>query len=95
MKNVEIEEHVFPSGDLPDIVFIYDNNKYAVVEIEIMDPLPGAYQSLKYKVLLCAEKSLPINSESVKSFLVAPIIPDQIKDFCQKYGVETRIKKNE
>jgi len=93
VKKVEIEEHIFPSGDLPDIVFIYDNKKYAVVEIETTDSLPGAYQSLKYKVLLCAEKSLPINSDLVKSFLVAHIIPDTVKDFCQKYGIEIRVKK--
>jgi hypothetical protein len=94
VKKVEIEEHVFPSRDLPDIVFIYDN-KYAVVEIETTDPLLGAYQSLKYKVLLCAERSLSIDSELVKSFLVAYIIPDQVKDFCQKYGIETKVKKDE
>lgn len=56
IKKVEIEEHIFPSGDLPDIVFIYDNNKYAVVEIETTDPLPGAYQSLKYKVY-CVQRN--------------------------------------
>ena len=91
VKKVEVEEHVFPSGDIPDIVFICDD-KDAVVEIETTNPLPGAYQSLKYKALLCAEKSLPIDSESVKSFLVAYQIPNQVKEFCQKYGIQTKEK---
>lgn len=91
VKKVEVEEHIFPSGDIPDIVFICDD-KDAVVEIETTNPLPGAYQSLKYKALLCAEKSLPIDSESVKSFLVAYQIPNQVKEFCQKYGIQTKEK---
>jgi len=90
VKEKEIEKHVFPSGDVPDIVFILENNNYAVVEIETGDLFQGAYQSLKYKVLLCAEKNLPINSKLVRAFLVAYEIPQDVKDFCQKYGIETK-----
>jgi len=94
-KNPEIEEHVFPSQDTPDIVFTHTDGKMTVVEIETSDntELPGAYQALKYRVLLCAEKSLPLDSPSIKAFLVAWSIPKKVEEFCKKYGIETREKK--
>lgn len=93
VRKVEVEEHIFPSGDLPDIVFICENDEYVVVEIETTDPLPGAYQSLKYKILLCAEKSFSLNSPKVKSFLIAHIIPEDVRRFCQRYGISVKVKK--
>lgn len=87
---VEIEQHVFPSGDLPDIVFSFGNGMYAVIEIETVDPMPGAYQALKYKALMCAEKGLPITSNRVRSFLIAWDIPKNVRDFCHNYSIEAK-----
>lgn len=75
------------SGDLPDIVFIRSNDKYAVVEIETTDPFPGAYQALKYKVLLCAQCGLDIKSPDVDAILVAWSLPQETKRFCRNYGI--------
>lgn len=91
---VEIEQHRFLSGDLPDIVFTFGNDMHAVIEIETIDPFPGAFQALKYKALICAEAGLPINSNKVRAFLVAWDIPKEVKKFCRKYGIETVVRKN-
>lgn len=89
----EKEEHVFLSGDLPDIVFICDANEYAIVEIETIYPLPGAYQAIKYRSLLCAELGMPLDSPNVKSFLVAKENSQKVDAFCSKYKIELKIKK--
>lgn len=86
----EKEEHVFPSGDLPDIVFICDDNKYAVVEIETIIPIPGAYQAIKYRSLLCAELGLPLDSKDVKSFLVTKENSQDVEEFCRKYRIKVK-----
>ncbi len=86
-------EYVFKSGDVVDILFEIDDNRYAVVEIETFDPLPGCYQALKYKVLKCAENGIDINSLNVKAILVAWEISQEIKDFCKKYGLSFVEKK--
>ncbi|MHC1761761.1 MAG: hypothetical protein AB9917_20055 [Negativicutes bacterium] len=83
----EIEQHVFPSGDLPDIVFGLNKDMFAVVEIETNYPTPGAFQAIKYKALMCAEKGLPITSNKVQAFLVAWDIPKDVKDFCDRYMI--------
>ena len=92
VKNTEIE-HVFISGDAADVVFELDDGKYAVVEIETIDPLPGCYQTLKYKVLKCAELGQDIKSSNVEAILVAWSIPEEIKRFCTKYGIRFVEKK--
>lgn len=93
VQKIEKEQHVFPSGDLPDIVFHCKNGHYAVVEIETVDPLPGAYQALKYRTLLCAEKGLELNSAKVKTYLVAWTIPNYVKDLCNKYNINIKEKR--
>ena len=85
-------EYVFPSGDVADIMFNISGNRYVVVEIETLDPLPGAYQALKYKVLKCAEAGLDVKSSNVKAILVAWSIPKDIRGFCREYGIRC-IKK--
>jgi len=92
VKNTEIE-YVFISGDAADVVFELDGDKYAVVEIETIDPLPGCYQTLKYKVLKCAELGQDIKSSNVEAILVAWSIPEEIKRFCTKYGIRFVEKK--
>ena len=93
VKKTEVEGHKFPSGDVPDIVFHLKSGKIIPVEIETDNVLPGAYQALKYKVLTCAEKKWPIDSESVESFLVAWKIPQEAKAFCERYGIRYCKKK--
>ena len=87
ITKVEMEQHVFPSGDLPDIVFEFNKDMFAVVEIETKYPIPGAYQAVKYKALMCAEKRFPQTSNKVKSFLIAWDIPKEVEDFCGQYMI--------
>jgi hypothetical protein len=86
VKGTDIE-YVFTSGDVADIVFEIGGNRYAVVEIETLDPLPGCYQALKYRVLKCAELGIDIKSIDVEAILVAWSLPQEAKDFCNKYGI--------
>lgn len=92
VTNIEVDSHVFPPGDTPDIVFTC-NGRIAVVEIETECPMPGAYQALKYKTLVCAERGLDIQSSAVTSFLVAWVIPEDVKRFCDRYGIQTKVKR--
>ncbi len=90
VQNVEIESHRFPSNDLPDIVFCCED-EYCAVEIETDNPLPGAYQAIKYRALLCAE--LDISPEKVSAVLVAWEIPKSVDDFCKRNNVSFFQKK--
>ena len=92
VDETQVEEHRFPSNDLPDIVFKLQNG-WAVVEIETYDPLPGAYQAIKYKSLLCAEQNLDLDDENVTSFLVAYDIPKDIENFCERYQIKSYSKR--
>jgi hypothetical protein len=80
------EEYGFDSGDRADIVFDLQKGRYAVVEIETDNPMPGAFQALKYKVLKCAELGLDIKSTKVEAMLVASTKPEDMT-FCGKYDV--------
>jgi hypothetical protein len=84
---------LFITNDTPDIYFECKNGECAVVEIETNNPWPGAYQALKYKAMLCGKKNENLDSKSVKSYLVAWNIPEDVKDFCTKYGIEAMDKK--
>lgn len=86
VEGVEIESHIFPSNDLPDIVFRC-RDKLISVEIETDTPLPGAYQAVKYKALLCAELGVPCTSQRVQTILVAWHIPSDIREFCLGNGI--------
>lgn len=92
VKRVETE-YVFPSGDTVDILFELDGNRYAVVEIETNYPDPGQYQVLKYKVLKCAELGKDIGCPDVEAILVAWTIPQEVRNFCKKYGIRFVEKK--
>jgi len=81
-------EYSFPSGDTADIVFELKNNRYAIVEIETSDPLPGCYQALKYRTLKCAERGMPITSTIVEAIVVAWDFQPYIKEFCSLYGIK-------
>jgi hypothetical protein len=86
-------EYVFISGDTADIIFKLSNDRYAVVEIETIDPLPGCHQTLKYRTLKCAELGLDITSLEVEGILVAWSIPKKVKDFCDRYRIRFVEKK--
>jgi len=83
-------ERQFISGDAVDLVFEHGPGAYTVVEIETTTPLPGAHQAIKYRALLCAEKRFPLDSESVRTIVVAWSIPSHVKRFCADYRVEFR-----
>ncbi len=93
INETQTEEHVFLSGDLPDIIFICDNNKYVIVEVETTNPLPGAYQAIKYRSLLCAELGIPLDSMNVKSFLVTKLSSYDVEEFCRNYQINLKVKK--
>lgn len=86
---VENDNHIFPSADRPDIIFTCSDNQYFIVEIEIENCVPGAYQAIKYKSLFCAEQGLALNADNVTTMLVARKINSDVKKFCDKYGVKT------
>lgn len=89
----EIDNHIFPSGDRPDIIFHYNIDKYATVEIETDNPEPGAYQAIKYRDLLCAELGLELLSTKVSTILVAWEISEYLKEFCHRYEIQCFEKK--
>ena len=79
-------EYEFLTGDRVDLLFDLEGDRYAVVEIETDNPLPGAFQALKYKVLKCAEVGLDIKSSKVEAILVAWEKPED-RGFCHSYSV--------
>jgi hypothetical protein len=81
-------EYLFPSGDIADIVFELENDRYAVIEIETSDPLPGCYQALKYRTLKCAELGMSITSPIVEAIVVAWDFQSYIEDFCSLYAIK-------
>lgn len=85
---VENDNHVFPSNDRPDIIFTCSDEKYYVIEIEIENCFPGAYQAIKYKSLFCAEKRIALNADNIIPMLIARKINTDVKQFCTKYGVQ-------
>ena len=91
VDSVDIE-HRFLSGDLADLVFAH-NDKYTVVEVETVDPLPGAHQAIKYRALLCAEKGFALDTDKIQVVLVAWDIPSDVKAFCEKYGIDYQTHK--
>lgn len=92
--NIEVDNHTFISGDRPDIIFETATGDYFIVEIEIENCMPGAYQALKYRTLLCAEKGFALNSDKVNTSLVAKNINNTVEIFCKKYKVLTYKVKN-
>lgn len=81
------QEYVFLSGDTVDILFELADGTDAVVEIETTIPLPGCHQAIKYRALRCAERRLELDSNKVKAILVAWEIPQDVRQFCNQYGI--------
>ncbi len=85
-------EYQLKSGECPDVLFLFEEGSYAVVEVETEHEVyRGAYQALKYKVLICAENGYPINSDKVKAFLVAYERDKNASSICSRYGIEYKV----
>lgn len=81
-------EYPFCCGDSADVVFRHKSGKWTAVEIETTTPFPaGAFQAIKYRALLCADKGFPLDSKHVEGILVAWSIPSKVREFCRKYGL--------
>ena len=80
--------YVFLSGDAVDILFELSGSRYAVVELETWNPLPGCHQALKYRVPKCAETGLKISSSAVEAIVVAYNTNDESMRFRSKYGIK-------
>lgn len=81
-------EYPFCCGDSADVVFRHKSGRWTAVEIETTTPFPaGAFQVIKYRALLCADRELALDSNSVMGILVAWSIPSEVREFCRKYGV--------
>jgi len=81
------------TSDSVDVVFEMPGGRYAVIEVETSNPQPGAYQALKYKTLLCADRGYPIDSDKVQAILVAWQIPQEVRSFCSTYGIDCHEKR--
>jgi len=92
-ESIAITEYKYICHDRADILFTLPDEKFAVVEIETNDPLPGYHQVLKYHTLTCAEKGFPLDSSRVKKILVAWFIPENVARFCEQYGIHCVEKK--
>jgi len=92
------DEYPFPSGDRSDIVFDLGKNEYAIVEVKTGDKglgelACGIYQVIKYQALLCATKGL--GKSSVKCFLVAYDMSEDIVKHASRFGIKTKLAPSE
>jgi hypothetical protein len=84
------KEWEFPSGDRVDIL-LEDTNGYPVtVEVEVNPAWlrRGVWQAVKYKHLAAVERGLDCGQ--VRGILVAPSIPDDVKEKCRSLGIEPK-----
>ena len=84
-------EYIFISNDRVDILLTDSSGKPITVEVK-REILPGSeseiLQAVKYKHLAADKYKLPC--EQVRSILVAPEIPDDVKAKCRALGIESR-----
>ncbi len=81
-------EFAYLSGDQVDVKFDLPDGTFAVVEIETINPLPGAHQCIKYRALLEAAQGLGLGSGKVQAILVAHVFDAETKAFASKYGIK-------
>ena len=82
-------EHVFKSDDRVDILLEDSFGNPVVVEVKPHIPSGNSaevWQAVKYKHLAAVEYDIPC--EQVRSILVAPRIPDNVKVECERLGIE-------
>lgn len=73
----------------PDLILQDKDGRYGAVEVESDFPGDndtGVWQAVAYKHVLAAELNLPC--DQVRGFLVAPRIPDILRQKCRELGVE-------
>lgn len=85
LKLVDIE-YTFKSNDRVDILFKDTAGTPVTVEVETDQPASGIWQAVKYKHLAAVEYRIPC--EQVRSILAAPVIPDNVKQECERLGIE-------
>lgn len=80
------------SGDRADILFEEGHGGWAVVEVETeaVGTRQGAFQAIKYRTLLCAEKGLPLGDRRVQGILAAWSVPAEVRQLCAKYAITWR-----
>lgn len=82
------------TGDQVDILFQLNSTDYALIEIELENAMSGFHQLNKYRALLAAEKGYEVNDHKrIRAILVAWKISSGVKKMCDKYQIETYIKK--
>ena len=79
-------EYTFQSNDRVDILFKDTAGTPVTVEVETDWPDNGIWQAVKYKHLAAVEYGIPC--ENVRSILAAPRIPDNVKQECERLGIE-------
>lgn len=85
-------EHTFLSPDRADVVFDIRGTRWVAVEVELqgeLNTLVGAWQALKYRLLLCLEHGLDTASEQVEAVLVAHQVPESTRQFCTQHDIRT------
>lgn len=85
LKLVDIE-YTFQSNDRVDILLKDTTGTPVTVEVETDQPASGIWQAVKYKHLAAVEYGIPC--ENVRSILAAPRIPDNVKQECERLGIE-------
>lgn len=94
---VEIER-VFITEDCADVVFNCidkrgkESNTVVEIKTEGADAVRGVNQALKYRVLLCAEKRIPLNAANVKALLIAWSISKEVESLAKLYGIRCAVK---
>ena len=84
-------EYPFQSGDRVDILFKDSSGNPVTVEVETHIPsgnYVGVWQAVKYKHLAAVEYDLLC--DQVRSVLVAPEIPNDVKKKCGQLGIEPK-----
>jgi hypothetical protein len=81
-------EYGFPSNDRADIVFEDKRGRIigAEIELNVISNPAGILQAIKYRYMLALTENRE-NSET-RAFLIANLISDEMKDICDRYGVE-------
>ncbi len=84
---VGTSEHKFVTGDRVDVVVDLANGESCVVEVAVegKSTMVGAHQALKYRALRAGELD---SLRLPHAFLVAYSIPDNVKAFCKRHGVQ-------
>ena len=77
----------FVTGDRVDVVVELASGDSCVVEVEVegQSTMIGAHQALKYRALLAGHLNM---TKQPHAFLVAYSIPENVKRFCKRHGVQ-------